>query len=127
MKLSTFFLTVFILTLTFCVYIQLQIQIVDLAYQGKNKESAIERLKDENGNITSNILKLKSSQHLGVRLLSGDSPWQFVGEKQIAQLKVPTGFSYSQRTTEVMSSNGKSNIFSRIFSLKSLAEAGSTR
>ncbi len=124
MKLSRFFLTVFILTATFCVYIQLQMQIVDLAYQGKKKENILERLKDTNGNVNSDILKLKSSQSLGVKLLSANSPWQFVDEKQVAELNAPEEFVSRHQAIKMANAPDEQNIFSRIFSLKSSAEAG---
>ena len=127
MKLSRFFLAVFILTVTFCVYIQLHIQIFDLAYQGKNKESVIGRLQDDNGDINSRILKLKSSQHLGLKLLSDDSTWQFASEKQIVRMKAPPEYAPSAQALRIASAEGKPSIFSKMFSLKSLAEAGSTR
>ncbi|MCK4882610.1 MAG: hypothetical protein KAS92_06270, partial [Candidatus Omnitrophica bacterium] len=58
-------------------YIHMQMQIVDLAYRGNNKEQQIRMLTEENGNTTYKILMLKSANHLGVAMLKEDSDMQF--------------------------------------------------
>lgn len=74
----TFSTTFFIL-----VYIHLQMQIVDLAYQGQRKEARIKDLADKNGSTFYAISKLKSANHLGEKLLSENSGMQFAGSNNI--------------------------------------------
>ncbi|MCK5178691.1 MAG: hypothetical protein KAR32_04110, partial [Candidatus Omnitrophica bacterium] len=62
-KFLKFMGVVIVLALT---YIHMQMQIVDLAYRGNNKEQQIRTLIEENGNTTYKILMLKSANHLGV-------------------------------------------------------------
>ena len=54
-----------VVTFIALVYIHLQMQIVDLAYQGQAKEVKIKDLADQNGNTFYAISKLKSANHLG--------------------------------------------------------------
>ncbi|MBI5415184.1 MAG: hypothetical protein HZA29_00030 [Candidatus Omnitrophica bacterium] len=68
------------------VYIHLQMQIVDLAYQGQAKEAKIKDLVDRNGNTYYAISRLKSANHLGGVMLSKDSKMQFAGRENIIVL-----------------------------------------
>jgi len=76
-------------TILSLVYIHMQVQIINLAYQGKQKEKRIRELVDENGNIEYSILSLKSSINLGEKILGDDSDMQFVHPGDIIQLSVP--------------------------------------
>ena len=71
------------------IYIHMQMQIFSLAYQAKRKEQFIKRLSEDHGNITYQILKLKSSHNLGDQLLSEKSNMRFVDNTQIVRLESP--------------------------------------
>lgn len=70
-------------TFVILVYIHLQMQIVDLAYQGQRKEARINDLVDRNGTAFYAISRLKSANHLGGKLLAENSNMQFAGAGDI--------------------------------------------
>jgi hypothetical protein len=67
-------------------YIHLQMQIIDLAYQAKQKENELTRIVEFNGMIAYDILRLKSTNHLGGTLLAEKSQLRFRNNKQVIQL-----------------------------------------
>lgn len=67
-------------------YIHMQMQIVDLAYRGNQKELKIRKLVEENGNTTYKILMLESANHLGVAMLDEGSDMQFADAEDIVQV-----------------------------------------
>ncbi len=73
-------------------YIHMQMQIIDLAYQGNQKEQQIKKLIEENGNTTYKILMLKSANHLGVALLNEDSDMQFADTNDVVQIAASEKF-----------------------------------
>ena len=83
MNLARFIKCAASLTFVLLVYIHLQMQIVDLAYQGQVKEAKIKDLVDKNGNTFYAISKLKSAHHLGGKLLAENSNMQFAGPDNI--------------------------------------------
>jgi hypothetical protein len=87
MKLLKFVSFVGLLTLLSLIYINLQMQIFDLAYQGKKKENAIRELSDRNGIVTSDILKMTSANHLGLKVLAPDSQMQFRNDQDVVRLE----------------------------------------
>jgi len=125
MKLKKFFIVMGLATILALVYIQLQVQIFDLAYKGKYKEKLITKLMDDNGDVKSNICLLQSSNHLGLRLLEKNSPMQFLSQDQIVKLTITQDFDnshpVSSRTVQV--AEKKPNFLASIFSVKSQAEA----
>lgn len=128
MKLSRFFLVMIFLTILSLVYIQLQVQIYDLAYQGKNREHQMRKLMDENSHVTYRICLLKSANHLGVKLLTEDSQMCFLDNRNVLQVK--TSVPESQATMGLASlpkSENPVRILQNIFSLKSQAEAKPVR
>ena len=74
---------VIVLALT---YIHMQMQIVDLAYKGNNKEQQIRKLTEDNGSTTYKILMLKSANNLGVTMLEEDSDMQFADAKDVVEI-----------------------------------------
>ena len=86
MKLLNFIKLMGMLTIVALIYINLQMQIFDLAYQGKIKEKSIRDLSDENGRIKYNILSLQSSNNLGVKLLKEQSGMRFLDNDNIVKL-----------------------------------------
>ncbi len=68
------------------VYIHLQMQIIDLAYQGKDKEGQIKKLSEVNGQIAYQIYHLTSAHHIGSTILSDDQGMQFAKKDEIVQI-----------------------------------------
>jgi hypothetical protein len=68
------------------IYINMQMQIYALAYEGKTKEKQIQRLADDNGSLAYNIWSLKSANNLGDKLLSVDSPMHFASQSHVVEL-----------------------------------------
>ena len=112
-----------VLTSFALIYIHLQMKIFDLAYQGKNKEKEILKLIDDNGNVTYNILKLKSSNNLGQKLLGGESQLQFLDNARVVKLEIDQ--SQEEENTLALSTvnEKKPNFLANLFTLKSQAEA----
>ena len=121
MKLPKCLLCIIFCTIVALVYIQMQVQIYDLAYQGKNKQKAIQQLKDENSDVIYDICTLKSANHLGVKLLSENSGMQFLDDTRIVLVETPQ--EVVQSDTLALSSNRRPGFLASIFSLKSQAEA----
>lgn len=67
-------------------YIHVQMKIYQLAYQAKQKEHHIQKLKDENGVNTYYILTLKSVSHIGEKMFSQDSPMKFISNENVYQV-----------------------------------------
>ncbi len=86
MTLKTWIQIMSFATVTALVYINMQTQIVDLAYQGKDKQTSVHQLMDTNGALTHQILALKSANNLGNRLLEKDSKMQFMGRDRVMTL-----------------------------------------
>ena len=103
-------------------YIQLQVQIFDLAYQGKSRELEMQRLCDENTAILYNISTLKSANHLGEKILSENSDMRFLDDDHVVKLITPLRHPES---LNLVANPDKKSVFADLFSLKSQAEAGS--
>jgi len=105
------------------IYTHLQMQIFDYAYQGKNQEQEITHLKGDNGNVTYSIMQLKSSLHLGVKLLSDDSDFQFSDNDNIVRLVTTESFDNDNK--EPITQDEPVNSFLSFLTDKSEAEARS--
>jgi len=68
------------------IYIHMQMQIFDMAYQGKKKQKEIEDLSTSNGVVAYNIMKLTSSNNLGYKLLSEKSDLKFRAQENVVEL-----------------------------------------
>lgn len=126
MKFTKFLKGMAIVTMVSIIYINLQVQIYDFAYQVKRKEKDIRRLVDHNGNVTYSILKLKSANHLGVKLLAENSNMQFMDSRNIVKLEahVASKKGQSQGTPgNIQNIEKKPHVWASIFALKSQAEA----
>lgn len=73
-------------------YIHMQMQIIDLAYQGIQKEQQIKKLIEENGNSTYKVLMLKSANHLGAVMFNEDSDMQFADMDAVMQITASEEF-----------------------------------
>ena len=122
MKLLRFLRLVVFSTIVAVVYIQLQTQIIELAYQAKAKEKQIRRLKDEQGRIVHDILMLKSPTYLGVKLLDDASRMKFLDQGSIVKLESNEIFE-EQIHQKAGERRTRPNFLATLFSLKSQAEA----
>jgi len=75
------------ITLLSLIYINMQMKIYDLAYQGKNKEAKVRELHELNGNETYTILKLKSANNIGYHLLAENSDLKFRDDNQVVRIQ----------------------------------------
>jgi hypothetical protein len=86
MTLKTWIQIMSFATVTALMYINMQTQIVDLAYKAKDKQTSVHKLMDTNGALTHQVLALKSANNLGNRLLEKDSKMQFMGRDRVMTL-----------------------------------------
>ena len=82
------FITVLALT-----YIHMQMEIIDLAYEGNAREQKIKKLVEENGNANYKILMLKSANHIGKTMLDDGNGMQFADRDNILQITTSESFS----------------------------------
>jgi hypothetical protein len=111
-----------IVTFLALIYINMQMEIFALAYQGKSKEKQITKIKEINGVLAYNILELKSSNHLGVTLLAENSTLKFRDPASVVEL-VTTKPVNENREIRVAKNNKASNPLLSFLSLRSQAEA----
>lgn len=80
---------VLFLTTTLAVsYTHMQIQALDLAYQGKAKEKVLRELREENGLLNYEILSLKSANYLGGKILQDESDMQFASPDDVIEVSM---------------------------------------
>lgn len=120
MKLSRFFQVMLTVTILSLAYIHMQMQIFDLAYQGKAKEHRVTELLEDNGRIAFHILQLKSSNHLGGKLLADGSSMQFRDNGQVIQLV--TSEFIPEEEVLIAVEQKSTNPFLSFFSVKAEAE-----
>ncbi|MCD4779334.1 MAG: hypothetical protein K8S27_02135 [Candidatus Omnitrophica bacterium] len=111
---------IFIFTTLAVVYINMQMKIINLAYEGKDKENVIRQLIEDNGNITFDILTLKSANHIGIKMLREDSEMKFVDPENIVRI------STEEETAPVgmmETSDSKNNPLLSLLSFGTQAEA----
>ena len=86
MRLKTFAQLLCGLTIFALCYIHLQIEIVELAYQGKDKQTEIRGLMEDKETLTYTILNMKSANHLGDRLLAEESNMEIMHPERIVRV-----------------------------------------
>ncbi|MBM3252011.1 MAG: hypothetical protein FJZ11_04430 [Candidatus Omnitrophica bacterium] len=119
MRLKRFFIFLFMITVISLLYVQMQVEIVKLAYEGRTRESRLKDLLDARSLLVYNINKLESANNLGQKLLCSEKNLQFADRTQIASLKLP-----ARADIKLASSKKRSvNFLANLFSLKSQAEA----
>jgi len=105
------------------VFVQLQVEIVKLAYACKDEETSMNKLLDDKEILMYNIHKLESADNIGQILLCKDSDLNFIEKSQLAELRLPVGsgnnFTYPSGGLKAK----RQNFVARLFSLKSQAEA----
>lgn len=117
----------FILTAGALIYIHLQFQIFDLAYQGRCKEVAVQKLVDDNSSAMYSIHRLKSASNLGVKLLGDSSHMQFMDGEHIVRLKTPVQTIEKIDLALAKPIEKKQSFLASILALRSQAEAKSIR
>ena len=122
MKLLKLIRMMTVVTILALIYIHMQMQIFALAYQGKNKERQITQIKEMNGLLTYNVLELKSSNHLGVKLLAENSSLKFRDPQSVIEL-VTTKPAYEAKKIQVAKTSKSPNSLLSFLSLRSQAEA----
>ncbi len=125
MSLTGFMKYTFSTTFLILVYIHLQMQIVDLAYQGQRKEAQIEDLLDKNGSTFYAISKLKSANHLGEKLLAENSKMQFAGANDIIYVAANGDMIGNNDLQQALPVEQKPNILANLLSFATQAEARS--
>ncbi|MFA5088455.1 MAG: hypothetical protein WC552_05410 [Candidatus Omnitrophota bacterium] len=123
MRLSQLVKAMVFITVLSLIYIHMQMNILDLAYQGKIKEKIVRQLNEDNGLATYNILKLKSVNNLGDQLLDEKSGLCFLDNTNIVELKTTEESGQEQKLALAAKSVKKTNMLLNFFSLKSQAEA----
>ena len=123
MSLVRFMKYTFSTTFLILVYIHLQMQIVDLAYQGQRKEARIKDLIDKNGGTFYAISKLKSANHLGDKLLSEHSGMQFAGGNDIIYVAANGELIGNNDLEQALPVEQKPNILASLLSFATQAEA----
>ena len=122
MRLSRLLKWIGFMTVLALVYIHMQMNIINLAYQGRNKEKAIRSLKEENGYLTYTILSLKSANNLGVKLLSKESGMDFIDRENIVVFNT-TENAGTATVAVAGKSRDRNNLFVSLLSLGAQAEA----
>jgi len=114
---------IIVLTILMLVYIHMQMQIFDLAYQGKSKQQHIRELIEKKGSLMYAIVTLKSANHLGVQLLAEDSGMEFVDPNNILPLSTPKELITEDFSSEEAQGNKKMNPLLSLLSIATRAEA----
>ncbi|MFZ5799868.1 MAG: hypothetical protein ACOY3D_00595 [Candidatus Omnitrophota bacterium] len=124
MRLFKFLLLVGLLTTIALIYVQLQVEIYEYAYQGKRKENALKELLDRQHHLMYNINNLESVQHIGSRLLSQkEYNLQFAGKEQVVKISAPLQLAKEMYPAENILGGRRPGFLANLFTLKSQAEA----
>ncbi len=123
MSLARFTRYIISATLIALVYIHMQMQIIDLAYQGQRKETQIKDLTDKNGHAFYAIARLKSANHLGQKMLAEKSSMQFAGANDIVRVATPDGKESRPGADYPLQAKKKTGALLSLLSLTTQAEA----
>lgn len=124
MSLKKFFILSIVITAFALMYIQMQVTIYDLAYQGKVKEEKVFKLMDGNTHRALNIAKLKSARSLGDWFFRKNADVDFVNQNNIVKVQASPHDTQKMRLASVSKNmQNPMNLLTRFFSLKSVAEA----
>ncbi len=126
MQLPKFLKVMSMVTILALTYIHMQMQIVDLAYQGNTKERQIRKLVEENGSATYKILMLKSANHLGVTMLEEGSDLQFADTNDVIQISTSKDFLMENQLGEQPKLAKRTNSLLSLLAFGTEAEARTT-
>ena len=110
MSLSKLIKGVSMVTLIALIYIHMQMQIYDLAYQAQEQKQRIQKISECNALTAYQILELKSVNHLGGRLLARDQQLRFRDNQSVIQL-VTADAPASVEEAMTVPSDSKDNFF----------------
>ena len=111
-----------VITVVALIYINMQMQIYDLAYKGKNKERQITDLSETNAMVSLDVLQLKSASHLGLELLAKRSDLRFRDNKNTVQLVTTEKIGEKEPVVTVLNSK-KTNPILNFFTSRADADA----
>jgi len=123
MRLGKFLLTMGLVTTVALTYIHMQMQIIDLAYQGNQKEQRIRHLIEENGDATYKILMLKSANHIGASMLEENSDMKFADTENIIRITTSKAFLLDNQLNESAELARKTKPLLSLLSFGVVAEA----
>lgn len=89
MRLKYFIIILFTVTLLSLFYAWQQVSIIKLAYEENNKAAVYKEFLDRNRNLRYNLIKLKSSYHLGNKLLDDNTDFEIPKRSQTLTLASP--------------------------------------
>ena len=116
MRLNKFFIIVLTVTLLAVVYVYQQSKIIHLAYQEQDRLAFLERLVDHNNNLRYNMDRQMSLVSIVGLFKDGDFEWPH--RKQLVSLSTA-----QQNLEDKKQIKETESIFTRLFGLKSQAEA----
>ena len=124
MSLKKFFLLSIVITIFALIYVQMQVSIYDLAYQGKIREDQVERLVDSNTDTMLNIVRLKSARSVGNWFSEKNAEVVFVDQKNVVEVKSSSAHVEHIRLASIPRNvQNTMNRLTQFFSLRSIAEA----
>lgn len=89
MRLKYFIIISFSITLLSLIYTWQQVNIIKLAYRENSRSLVYNELLDKNRYLRYNLIKLKSSHHLGNKLLDDKSDFEIPKRSQMLTLVLP--------------------------------------
>ncbi len=125
MRLLRYIRSILFITAAAVLYTHLQMVIIDLAYQGKEKEQQILKLKEDSQDVTSKILAMESSNNLGNKLLAENSDMQFIHPEDIIQ--IPSSQMLPQRIKGNVAQNSRPNLSAFLNSFFHFSEQSVTK
>ena len=81
-------------------YIHMQMQIYALGYQRIVQEKQVQKLVENNGNVTHTILTLSSADHLGKSVLEKNTQMQFMDSRDIVAIKAPQPYVQEKKIAQ---------------------------
>ena len=127
MRLSWLMKWIGFFTLVALVYIHMQMNIISLAYQGKNKEKTIRGLLEDNGYLTYSILSMKSASNIGGRLLNEKSEMEFIDPQNVEIIPTSADGTEEEIIPIARLEREKLNFFVNFLSFGTQAEAESSK
>ena len=112
-----------IVTALALIYIHIQMQITDLAYQGRKKDGSIKELIEANGNISYAISTLKSAKNLGLKMFNEDSDMQYINQENIVKISTSVELDDEKTAIKKAGFNKVPNQLLSLLSFGSKAEA----
>jgi len=124
MSLIKFIKTIGFFTLLALIYIHMQMQIIALAYEGKNKEKEIIAISERNGVLAYEILSLKSANNLGDKILGNQTQLKFCDNQNVVKVVTnkPQILQNQQLAAKTSKVNPLLSFFSKTESVANAAE-----